>query len=361
VSTLTSGNATNKILSQAIYLPSRGQWRVGATLADGTPPAVGARATVESYGLTLVGAVELSGDESPHRPSVVVRGGLGWDRPLEQPLAYQSSAGVRRSTVLADLARLAGETIEQPPDGTIGAWFGTDSQSQGRPVRLRDVLDTLVANGHLADWYVSPDGVTRFGPRTGTTVTARATVIRQNPATGLSVIGLDEPAAFVPGMVLGGSPIVRAEIIETAGKLEGYIYQNPAPASPALSIRQSIGRMVGDIFPQLVYGYPRTYVVAGINDDGTLSLAPPPGSEYLRSLPSVEQWAEGGNIVKPQPGARVVVVFADADPATPRIVGFAPGNPQRLTILSGTMGAARVGDPVGPYVITAGSTDVLVG
>lgn len=339
-------------------LPKFGAWRADVLFASGEPPADGAAATLTVGDLDLVGSVQRAGLDAPGRPHATVVGGAGWEQVLEAPLSYRSDAGVLLSTVLRDLAARAGETIEQPTDRTIGPRFGAPAGT-----RLRDVLAALQRTGKLAPWRADPDGVTRFGARAGTTTTARATELRRDAALGVVTLGIDSPAAFLPGAVLeDGSIVERLVVRETAGKLEADAWVSSG------GFRASILRMVAEAFPVLVYGYPRTYVVAAVRADKTLDLEPPPDARYLPPLAAAEQWGLGGALVTPAQGAEVMVAFRDADPTRYAVVGFAPGTPTKVAIDAdavelgaGERVAAAPGDEEGKAVAYGDTVQMFIG
>ena len=94
-------------------------------------------------------------------------------------------------------------------------------------------------------------------------------------------------------------------------------------ATPTL--RELVLRIVAEAFPALVYGVPRTYVVQAVRSDGRLDLSPPPDATMLPELVNVEPWTLNGVMVAPTPGTEVVVVFRDASPSRPVVVGYAQG------------------------------------
>lgn len=89
------------------------------------------------------------------------------------------------------------------------------------------------------------------------------------------------------------------------------------------SLRTSILRMVASAFPSLVYGHPRTYVVASVDAEGRLDLEPAPDAPHLPPLKGVEQWAVA--MLDPAVGTDVVVGFRDANPARPFVMGARGG------------------------------------
>ncbi|MEQ9321676.1 MAG: hypothetical protein RIF41_21090 [Polyangiaceae bacterium] len=200
-----------------------GSWRADAVLTAGEPPT--GQVTLEVSGLELLGTVLASGLDSPDRPRAVVVGAPGWERELAAPLSYQSAAGVRLATVLTDLASRSGEPIEQPADVPLGRHFATPGSSRRRRILLRDVLTALATMGHVAPWRVDPDGVTRFGDRAAEEVSARATELSRDAGLGRRTLGIDEPAAFLPGALFEGEVIKRLEVHERQDKTEAVIWQ----------------------------------------------------------------------------------------------------------------------------------------
>ena len=73
--------------------------------------------------------------------------------------------------------------------------------------------------GYITTWYVSPQGVTVFAPRSSGEVKATVRILSRDLARGRRVVGLESPAAFVPGGTFEGAIIERVVIHEDAGKL----------------------------------------------------------------------------------------------------------------------------------------------
>lgn len=350
---------TQRTHRTSLHYPDSGGWRADVILESGASPAVGARLTLTLADLACVGTVLTSGDDitgsaTEHaRPHAVVVGGIGWETALADPPHYQNDNGVRLSTILQDLARRAksdalpgGEPIELPPDLTIGDHWSCPTARPGEYLRVRDALAHLFEQGFVLPWRVDPDGVTRFGPRKGGAVTARATVLRRDLGVGLRVVGLDSPAAFLPGNTLEGAPIRRAVFLETAGALTADVWSDAR-----LTFRSRVLRIVSEAFPALVYGYPRTYIVEAVGGDGRLSLRPPADAPHLRALPKVEAWAPYGMRLTPAVGSRVVVGFRDANPARPFVLAYEP-------VASPGPALARVTDHAGRFYIDSTALSV---
>lgn len=196
-----------------LAIPSKGSWRAEAILSASSAPT--GKVALVVGDLELAGTAERGGLDFADHPHLVVTGAPGWERVLEQPLSYQSDAGVRLRTVLQDLASLADEPIEQPVDANIGPHFVAVAG-----VSLRDVLAELRLRGHLEAWRVDADGVTRFGARAGADATEKGRVLKRNAALGTRRVGPESVAAFMPGNLIEGETIDRLVVRERSGRLE---------------------------------------------------------------------------------------------------------------------------------------------
>lgn len=279
--------------------------------------------------LILKGAATRGGVDAPDSPHVIHIGGAGWELPITNPppsygpQPNASATPVRLSTVLADLAGRAGESLgsasDQPADRTIGSTWAFAAAKDGEPLLLKDALQALYRDGFVGAWRTDPDGVTRFGPRILGSVTARATPLKRDSGIGWALLGIDSPRAFLPGGTWEGRTILRADIEERPGALTVGVFLE------RLSVLRQIERRMVTRFPALTWGYPRTYLVANVRGDKTLDLRPPADSPHLPSLAAVEQWLPGGMAVVPKVNARCLVAFRDARSGTPAVVGYEPG------------------------------------
>lgn len=231
---------TAPVRSLAVVWPRAGAWRADVTLEGGASgaeaPTVGERVTLTvgtaAASRAFVGTVIHSGLDAPGLPHVVLQGGAGWERLATSPLAYQSDAGVRLSTVLRDLATRAGEAVEQPADRILGTTYALHASRYADPMRLRDALVSLARVGALGPWRADPDGTTRFGARStdGQAVAVRATVLRRDSGVGLVVLGIDDPSGIAPGMLAPVSAtetavVGRLVVVESSGKLEAEAWE----------------------------------------------------------------------------------------------------------------------------------------
>ena len=293
--------------------PVYGCWRTNVTAQSGDPLAIGSTATVVAGTMTLTGKVLRSDEDAPGRPHSVIVGGLGWQSKIETPFALQSDSGIRLKTVLTQLAAGAGETIAQPPDVTIGNYYECVASRPGEPLTWADALNELYRSGLCPLWRVDADGVTRFGARTASEVTDRATQILNDSATGCMTYGLDDPVQFLPGNTIGGKPIGRVELRERGGRFEADVYTTESPSVPDL-----VRRMIrAELESRL-----RTYVVHECHADGRCDLAPLADARHLPELRNVEQWTIGGIQYRASKGDEVAVAYLDARKTRPRIIGF---------------------------------------
>jgi hypothetical protein len=210
-----------------LHVPSAGNWIAHVTLEVGGIPAPGP-AELKVADLTLQGSVlaDRRGLDGPDQPTCVVMGGAGWRSLLIQQGEYSSPAGVRLSTVLQDLAGLAGEPYDAPSDVLLGSAYGWSAATASAPRRARGVLDDLIARGAIPMWRVQPNGRTSFAawPVAGAADVAGRITARQL-AVGVRYIGLDtRAAAFLPGATLEGSPIRRVIFLDTAGSLTAEVW-----------------------------------------------------------------------------------------------------------------------------------------
>jgi hypothetical protein len=221
---------TLRILRHTTHIPPSGAWYGTYSLDASTPPIVGP--TIITIGdLVLPGAViQVGHDDHPGGALVAVtaRGGAGWRLPVTHQGRYTSAQEVRLSTVLQDLASMAGEPYVSPGDLSLGMGYEWQAHEPLAPVHLEDVLAELVTRGFLPTWRVEPfTGLTRFdawpslGPADG-----RGRITRRNLARGRRTVELDvQIAAFLPGSSIEGALTYRTLLTESASELRAEVYE----------------------------------------------------------------------------------------------------------------------------------------
>jgi hypothetical protein len=229
----------------SLRVPGAGGFWADLSLDGHVAPAVGDALTLTVGDLALPGTVTQAGyDDHPvggARPRVTLEGGAGWAKSLTRQGAYDAADGVRLSTVLRDLAGLAGEAYDPPStDVHLPPGYGWAASTPREVVTGASVLADLMERGAIPTWRVAPlvagsatlTGRTRFDawPSTGAADSA-GRVMRRNLRAGLRMVGLDRRvAAFLPGATLEGDVISRLHLTETGSKLEAEVYSPPAPA-----------------------------------------------------------------------------------------------------------------------------------
>lgn len=238
----TLGNLS--VLTLEVNIPPSGGWFGVVRLDASALPALG-KTTLTIGDLALVGSIILADwDDHPGGGRVVVRvrGGAGWRLPVARAGTY-GGGSVRLSTVLADLAKMAGEDIVQPAELSLGADLLWQAHRPGAPVSCGSVLHDLVWRGFLSTWRVDPTGPTRFDawPARGA-ADGRGRIVDRAGSRGRRTVGLDvSVAAFLPGATLEGVPIARTFLSETASKLTADVFELGIAASAVAGVGASAG------------------------------------------------------------------------------------------------------------------------
>ena len=344
----------------------------GASYADVTTDGeitLTGKVTFVIADLTLQGTILSGGPGTGRSFFRLVAGAAGWGKPLPKR-AYTNDAGVKLSTVLGDAASECGETLDT---STV------DSAARLGPYWTRPadlacrLLEQLVPNA----WYIGEDGKTRLGARPASALTAQAARVTQlDLARGTVTLASETIAGILPGIVVDGLAAVDVEhsISATAG-LRSTIWgkRGTGQSRRLAAFRALVDQMDPDRNFRGLWEYrvvtqegerlnlQAVRVSTGMPDLARVIVRPGvPGAKAMHTL-----------------GSRVLVGFADSNPAAPFVLAFedAEGGgflPLSLSI-GGTFGvpgavvpttpgaAARVGDSVGPFLITKGSARVTIG
>lgn len=207
----------------SLAIPPAGGFFCDLALDGPALPALGA-ATLTVGDLPITGTVTQAGhDDHPTggaQGRVTLEGGPGWGLPLPREGRY-GGGPVRLSVVLRDLAALAGEPYDAPPDKLLPDGWGWLAGTPGRVV-----LADLVERGAIPMWRVAPTGRTRFDPWPSTgAADATGRVLRRNLHLGKRVVGLDaRVAAWLPGATVEGVAIRRLLLRETKSTLEVEVH-----------------------------------------------------------------------------------------------------------------------------------------
>ncbi len=209
-----------RIKRAELHYPRYGTaWARVSTVANAVPAGP---ATLTIGDLALVGTVlpGRGGEDSPSSWTGIWVNGAGWDTVLPARAPYQNDSGVRLKSVLSDLAVDCGVSVTLPADVPMAAhWLRATHTGNGVPRTGRDELAILMRRGYITTWYVNPQDVTVFAARTSGEVKATVRILSRDLARGRRVVGLESPAAFVPGGTFESAIIERVVIHEDAGKL----------------------------------------------------------------------------------------------------------------------------------------------
>jgi len=336
-----------------LQFPAWGLWWADVDLVDGVELEGGV--VLDVAGTTCAGAIVSGGAVDGSARYRVVGGAGGWGRDVAAK-AYRNTVGVKRSTVLGDLASAVGETVEGAPTSRVG-------QHYARPAApATQTLEALAPRG----WYVGLDGVTRFGARASTTYTGNATRTREDKRLGvveLAVGGL----VVLPGAAVDDFGAASdVEYVLADKRLTARVYAG-ASGSRRLA---AWARLLEAIDPRRRYRATYDFrVITSAND--RLTLQPVRSSSGLPILDGVSIRGPWGVKATATPGAVVAVTFADADPSRPFVVAGPawddPGWLPATTELGPTprLGVARMTDAVvaGAFggTIVGGSLTVKAG
>lgn len=310
--------------------------------------------------LTLACTVLSGGPYQGRSRYRLVGGAGGWGRILK-PKSYESDGGVKLATVLGDAAAEAGETIEAiAPTRKVGLAFTRPSDQPASAV-----LEQLVP----AAWYVDETGTTRLGARPSSSPSGTFTVMEQDDGARTMTIAADSIAWIRPGLAIGELSVVDVQHeLSPSGGLRSRVWGSIGGKG---SRRLAAWRKLFDqLDPRRKFRGIAEYRVVSVSGK-RLNVTPvriasemPPLRRVL-PMPGV-----AGCEATLVPGARVLVAFADADPAKPVVIAFedAEGTsflPLAITLAQGILPAARLSDAVvaGPFAgtITTGSALVKVG
>ncbi len=222
-------------ISTEAAIPPSGGWFATSVLDASSLPPLGP--TVLTIGdLALVGQViRADFDDHPGGARVIAtaRGGAGWRLPVAHEGVYGAAGShgdagsVKLSTVLQDVAMMAGEGYAAPSDVSLGTGYRWEMHTPIAPVHCSAILADLVWRGFLPTWRVEPfTGLTRFDPWPSLgAADGRGRIIGRGGSRGRRTVGLDVVvAAFLPGATLEGITIARTIIHETASDLRVEVF-----------------------------------------------------------------------------------------------------------------------------------------
>jgi hypothetical protein len=342
IATLNSITVTHA----SVQIPAWGAWYADVTL-DRESDLTSQRVTLVLGGLTLSGFA-LSGGSFQGRSRYRIVGGAGGLGREIARRSYANDAGVKRRTLLEDMARDAGETWDSTTLPAATDRVGNAWVRQAGPARA--TLEALASRF----WHVGTDGQLRLGTRASTTFAAKHAVERADIALGIAHIAADDVSTLLPGASVAG--LVAADVEHTIDErgLRSTVYGR-ASTSRRLSAYAEIQRAVD---PRRDYRGCYEYrvvsmsgrranlqsvrVSTGMPDLARVTLRP--GVAGIRCTPLL--------------GSRVLVAFVDADPSRPVVVSFEGEDDNGFT---GTLVELTADTMVGgEHVATAEATALMI-
>lgn len=210
---MSTGTLNGQAITQAdIVIPSTGVWHAVVRTGTAMPvPTLPGAATLVIGGLSLVGTV-LFGEPFQGEASYRLVGGAGGWRRTVPARSYQADIGVKLSSVLADAARDAGETVVLAAglDRVLGASFVRAAGPAGAV--LRQLVDS---------WWVDVAGVTQVGPRPPGDVASHFQVVSMAQDRASATIASEKPEDIVPGRTITvglAAPLRIGTVVHQLGK-----------------------------------------------------------------------------------------------------------------------------------------------
>lgn len=344
------------IVRGTVTLYEQGDWFGDVTTNSSELIPNGTRVELVVENVTLSGAIVhggISGDAGRYQ----LAGRPEWSKRLA-PRPYRSSGAVLRSTIFADVARETlgaswSSLVVAPPDAKLGGHYERVGTSGGTIVLARDVLNSLEL-----DWYVRNDGITVFGTRpTGDVTTeTRILVSDRNGAIGLRYVNCDDIAAFAPGLTFEGETIGELSYIIAPEDVSLQVWTRAASNAPLDWLRGAWRRL----FPRVELQGLYSYSTSGVASNFKHSLRST-GSRHVPDINLADAWTIAGHTAELVPGTRVLVSFADGNPAKPVIVAVDPSTlPTASKLDVAGLGTLDLCDAEG-RVVRYGDTVSIVG
>jgi hypothetical protein len=174
-----------RVVSGSICILALGVWYADLLL-DQPSSVVGAQ-TISLGPLQMQGTSVIQGTFTGSTRCRILAGKAGW-RESVAAKSYQHDLGVKKSTVIGDVAKAVGETAIVSTDGIVGTAFVRQSGPAARV--LNQVGDF---------WYVRADGVTVVGPRPSSLIMTAFDVMSAQLAVGQLVVATENPEDWTPG------------------------------------------------------------------------------------------------------------------------------------------------------------------
>lgn len=203
----------HRVTEADVRIPLRGAWWCDVEIDSATRLA--GAATLRIGGLELAGQVVRGGvyrGRARHR----ISGGVPWSQILPAK-SYRNDLGVRRSTVLRDVARESGARIDTIPEAVLGtAW-----------VRPAGPASAALARAWGDEWYVDAAGVTVLAARPSGAVAGSYTLVEVDPGQRSAVFATESPEGFAPGLSVDPIGVIESVAIVLRAALRVHAWGAP--------------------------------------------------------------------------------------------------------------------------------------
>ncbi len=290
-----------------VRMPQWGLWTADCVVA--AEKALTGEARINLAGLELVGTITNGGVYQERGHYQVVAGAGGW-RSTVPAKAYRNEAGVKLSSVVADVAAACGETIGTVTDRRIGpAYF----RARGEAARTLDLLASEL-------WYIDAAGVTQVQARPASTFELQFYTLNVMPSGGGKTVAAESIAGLVPGATVGGmvAASVRHELTPDMLRSHVYAAQDGLVDRSLGALRRIVQAVTRPHFFHAVYEYRVAGVSAGYID--AQPSATGLGLPDLASIPMRVGIPGGGG--EPVDGSTVLVGFVNGDPTRPYVHSY---------------------------------------
>lgn len=370
-----------RLIGARVFIPNSGAWYADLDLE--AKSNLSGKVEIKLGALSLRGTIApgFSGSFALATKLRVIGGAGGWAKGVPAK-AYHNDAGVKAATILADVARAVGESINLPSTlDRVGADF---VRTMGPASRVLEQVGV--------PWYVDYAGVTQVVAREPSEVSGTYDLLVFDQQAQVATLAVDDPGKIKIGSVLRTrletpATVRELEIVMHGGQVRLYAWCGGEPTA-----HSRIGRGLRAIARQTdtgkLFGSYRYRVVQMSQDPNRVELQAVRKAAGLPDvLPIYLFPGMAGLWARLAPGAVVLVTFIEGDASAPIVTHFTPkGQPGFLPVVlvmdateavelgehadsvliaAGVLAAARMTDPVqaGPFtgMITAGSPKVKVG
>ncbi len=305
----------SRVIGINLTMPTFGTWFADLVLAS--TDTIPASSTLTVGDLVLACSVRRQASFAGSKSVRVVGGGNGWSKVLPAK-GYSQLTGVKLSTVLNDVARECGETINVATDRNIGQHYQRERAKGER------VLKILLGG----KWYVDTKGVTQIAPRPSKAVTAPFTANEWSGAKGKFTISTEAISQWLPGATFTGLTIAGTQTVSSLsvdagndGVLRLTVLNTDGPQERLLT---DIRALIRSEIASLTYAGVWEYTIAasaGMPGIAT-TIDATPTNPIVPPVTNCALAPELGIVAPPIAGTKCRIRFVNSDPTRPECVAL---------------------------------------